>query len=497
MTRDTAQPRPPAPGTGRAVPVLAVAALLVVAAALAFRARGPAGAPGPASPPAPSNLYVVVSGDTHGWITPCGCTANQSGGLLRRATYLADLRKTGEVIYLDAGGAPAGTSPYQRVKFEAILAGERRMGIAVHNVGGPEAALGADYLRDLQKKGTVQLVSANVRDAAGNPLVMPTLTVIHTAGLRVAVTGVLSPKFAAAGLRVDEPRASVLAAVAPRRGDYDALVVLAYLPEGELESFAASLPEADAVVGGPTGQAMAPRRTGPGLLAAATNKGKFLVELTAPKRDGDRGGAGGAGGASAAWSGRIVEAGPSLADEAGQVENLKQYLATLADRDFSAIETGLVAPLPPGAPPDYRVAGSASCLACHKDGGATWEHSKHAHGLETLKGKGFHVDPSCLQCHTTGYGLPGGFDSVRRSAAALGGVGCENCHGPSRAHVADPKVKTPFAARDQCARCHDPENSPAFAYDQYWQRIRHANDVRSGRAAPAPGALAAEAKSID
>ena len=122
-----------------------------------------------AGPPAPPNLYVVVSGDTHGWITPCGCTANQSGGLLRRATYLADLRKTGEVIYLDAGGAPAGTSPYQRVKFEAILAGERRMGLAVHNVGGPEAALGADYLRDLQKKGTVQFVSANVRDAGRQP----------------------------------------------------------------------------------------------------------------------------------------------------------------------------------------------------------------------------------------------------------------------------------------------------------------------------------------
>jgi hypothetical protein len=491
MTRDTAQPRTPALGTGRAVPVLAVAALLVIAAALAFRARGPGGASSPASQPTASNLHVVVSGDTHGWITPCGCTANQSGGLLRRATYLADLRRNGEVIYLDAGGAPAGTSPYQRVKFEAILAGERRMGLAVHNIGGPEAALGADYLRDLQKKGVVQFVSANVRDSGGNPLVTPPLTVVQTAGLRVAVTGVLSPRFATAGLRVDEPRASVLATVAPRRGDYDALVVLAYLPEGELESFAASLPEADAVVGGPTGQAMAPRRNGPGLLAAATNKGKFLVELTAPKRDG------GAGGAGPGWSGRIVEAGPSLADEPGQVENLKQYLATLADRDFAAAETGLVAPLAPGAPPDYRVAGSASCLACHKDGGTTWEHSKHAHGLETLKAKGFHVDPTCLQCHTTGYGLPGGFDSVRRSAAALGGVGCENCHGPAKAHVADPKVKTPFAARDQCARCHDPENSPTFAYDPYWQRIRHAIDVRSARAAPAPGASAVEAKSVD
>jgi len=26
-------------------------------------------------------LAVIVSGDTAGWIMPCGCTANQSGGL--------------------------------------------------------------------------------------------------------------------------------------------------------------------------------------------------------------------------------------------------------------------------------------------------------------------------------------------------------------------------------------------------------------------------------
>ena len=33
-------------------------------------------------------LAIVVSADTAGWIIPCGCTTNQSGGLARRATYL-------------------------------------------------------------------------------------------------------------------------------------------------------------------------------------------------------------------------------------------------------------------------------------------------------------------------------------------------------------------------------------------------------------------------
>src|SRR5688572_27328165 len=68
---------------------------------------------------------IVISGDTAGWITPCGCASNQTGGLLRRGTYLADLRQKGEVIYLDAGGAAGGDSEYHRVKFEAILEGEK------------------------------------------------------------------------------------------------------------------------------------------------------------------------------------------------------------------------------------------------------------------------------------------------------------------------------------------------------------------------------------
>src|SRR5436305_9470887 len=60
-------------------------------------------------------LYLVASGDTAGWLMPCGCTSNQSGGLLRRATYLNGLRGKGDVVYVDAGGAPGGTSDYHKL----------------------------------------------------------------------------------------------------------------------------------------------------------------------------------------------------------------------------------------------------------------------------------------------------------------------------------------------------------------------------------------------
>jgi 2',3'-cyclic-nucleotide 2'-phosphodiesterase (5'-nucleotidase family) len=118
--------------------------------------------------PAPQrNLAIVVSGDTAGWLTPCGCASNQSGGLPRRGTYVDDLRKSAAVLYLDAGGAPGGTSPYHRAKFEAILSGERAMGIAAHNLGKGELALGADYVRDLAARENIPFVSANTTDASG------------------------------------------------------------------------------------------------------------------------------------------------------------------------------------------------------------------------------------------------------------------------------------------------------------------------------------------
>ena len=109
------------------------------------------------------------------------------------------------------------------------------------------------------------------------------IRVIPIAKRRVALLGVLSERYATAALRVAPPRQAVLEALRGAAGKYDAVVVLAYLPEEELRQFAEALPEADVVVGGPTGQPVSPKQTGPTLLTSATNKGKFLARLDAPQ----------------------------------------------------------------------------------------------------------------------------------------------------------------------------------------------------------------------
>jgi len=157
----------------------------------------------------------------------------------------------------------------------------------------------------------------------------------------------------------------------------------------------------------------------------------------------------------------------------------------LGQRDFTQDEARPAGKLPSQAPQGDRIAGTPGCGKCHGEDTVDWKRSKHARAWESLVSRGTHVDPDCQQCHATGYGLPGGFVSVRRSPDRTG-VGCEDCHGTSQRHAADPKVRTPWfgRARDRCPGCHDRENSPDFHYDKYWEQIDHGAPADEAPQAP-------------
>ena len=164
-------------------------------------------------------------------------------------------------------------------KLTALLKGEVALGTAAHNLGAAEVALGPETLAALATDTGIPWVSANAHDASGKPLAPP----VRLSGGRLAIVGVVSPKFATAAVRIDEPAEAVLRALGTVGGKYDAVVVLAYLPTDELEALAKSLPEVDVVVGGPTLQTIEPRCVGPTLLAAVTSKGKFIAHFRQPR----------------------------------------------------------------------------------------------------------------------------------------------------------------------------------------------------------------------
>jgi hypothetical protein len=236
---------------------------------------------------------------------------------------------------------------------------------------------------------------------------------------------------------------------------------MAYMDESKLADLAQAIPEATLVVGGPTGQTIAPRKIGKTLFTSATNKGKYLIRYdhrrTRDKLDGQA---------------QVIEVQSQYSEDANQVQNLQAFYSKLADRDFPASQTELVSYRVPANSDGYRIIGSDACKSCHNQDQDHWIQSHHATSLKSLEAKKAHFEPFCQQCHTTGYGLPGGFENVAQSRS-IAQVGCESCHGPSLAHVQQPTKRTPYQAVEQCRRCHDHENSPTFAYDDYWPKIAH------------------------
>ena len=408
----------------------------------------------------PRELSVVVAGDTKGWITPCGCAANQSGGLARRATLLDGLRRDHDTLFLDVGGSAIGTSQYQHTRLRYLLQGLALMRLDAHNIGASETAFSPAELRSIGQQSKTQWLSSNLLDHEGKPVGSPILHV-ERAGVKIDVAGVVDPMFVEhPDWQSTEPLQAVVRAF--HHSKADVRIVLAYLDEKALKELASALPEVDYVIGGPTGQSINPARLGGVTLLSATNKGKFLGQLQLAKStDGFR-----------EVKASIVEVKSELAENASQLENLQAYYRELASKDYTSTEAGLVeATTSDGS--GYSIAGSQSCAKCHEPDNSVWHLSKHSHAWDVLQAKKAHFDPNCQQCHSTGYGQDGGFVNVAQSSERTS-VGCENCHGPSQAHVLDPKKRTPFQAKQQCVTCHDHENSPAFQSDTYWAKIFHA-----------------------
>jgi hypothetical protein len=151
--------------------------------------------------------------------------------------------------------------------------------------------------------------------------------------------------------------------------------------------------------------------------------------------------------------------------------------------------------------------GSDKCNACHAKEYEVWEGSKHAEAFEALDDtrltqapKNRKTDGECVVCHTVGFGYKTGYKN-EQTTAHLKGVGCENCHGPGSAHVANPKDKAlnlamspwkvnPGDALPQievrvdtkyCFTCHDTDNDPHFKFD-FWRKIAHGPNAKATKA---------------
>lgn len=147
--------------------------------------------------------------------------------------------------------------------------------------------------------------------------------------------------------------------------------------------------------------------------------------------------------------------------------------------------------------PAATYVGVAKCRVCHMQQYKSWQQTRMANAYNLLKpgqaadakkkakldpAKDYTSDASCLACHTTGYGQPGGFKDIA-TTPELAGVTCESCHGPGSEYLKPNRMsiqnKTYKRAevvaaglvipdKQACAACHNPKSpfvQPGASFD--------------------------------
>ena len=119
---------------------------------------------------------------------------------------------------------------------------------------------------------------------------------------------------------------------------------------------------------------------------------------------------------------------------------------------------------------DKTYVGTEACKDCHEQEYSNFKkYAKKAHSFASIKKmeKKLTRDEyeSCFECHTTGYGRPGGFVSEEKTPELMD-AGCEVCHGPGSLHVEseDPEEIESRVSMENCNSCHNQERIEAFDF---------------------------------
>ncbi|MBI5708240.1 MAG: cytochrome c family protein [Armatimonadetes bacterium] len=393
-------------------------------------------------------VLLLIGGNSVGYLAPCGCTKPMAGGIQRRAALIRALAKGKRAVIVENGSLVGGFGRQDMLKAEAAAQIFKQVGASAIGFGLDEARLPRGAATSLQQLSGERFVCTSLDPSETNEL--KAWTSRH--GL---ITGSIDMRSSALGQALGErslePIAAARRLLAAAKASRARAVLLLQGSFGEAKGLAASVPGFLAIVYQSKGDPPAtPEKVGSTWLVSPGSQGLHELVLTISK--------------GSVTSYRAVDVGWQIAEDADAARIYKDYLLQVSEED-------LLSRLP--RRPTEPFAGSAACAPCHTSAHRTWRASQHAKALDALEKVGHARDPECVGCHVVGINSERGFRS-RKDTPALAGVGCESCHGPGAAHVADPSTaKMPKAGPESCNACHRPEHSPGFVFPRFWKTIEH------------------------
>ena len=500
-----------AAGVAAGVGLFAVAAYtLLIPAANPVDAGDPPAAPGtvgglalfgtwPADRP---DLALVLTGQTNGYLSPCGCSSPQKGGLERRANFIKSLRDKGwPVTGLDLGDVAAhdGVPKQNLLKYAAAMTAMRQMGYAAVGLGESDFASQVyDLLQayTLQNEGRPPVVLATnlvgaERDMGGRltktyplaeyfppaksgdrPTVDACEVVARPGQIPFAVVAVVGPDVAGRVVGRDKAldftrdAAGKPAAGAAIKAALDTIAAHPARPELKVLLFGGGLDDAKtAAAAFPEFQLVLCQSedSEPPAFPDPANGNKTQIVRVGHK--GQNVGVVGvyktpAGGFDLRYQmvplteDYLTPPGDAAARANKVLQTLEAYTAAVRDdpgllKQYNAKQIQHAGQVKfPAA--GVRYVGSQACQTCHPAEFAKWSASPHAHAyaaLETVAKRPANrqFDGECLVCHTVGFQYQTGFKNIATTPTLVNN-GCENCHGPGSAHSAKPADPALLAA---------------------------------------------------
>jgi len=443
-------------------------------------------------PKAAPDLVLVVSGQSFGYLQPCGCSRPQFGGLERRFNFIQALKAKGwNVVGVDVGDISAAKGAKEITaqslkKYEYTMKAYKEMGYVAVGLGQNDFA---QQIFELLGKYALQnpnvppyMLSANIegveRDKEGkeikkiprgeqfgpvNPNAKPNerdmieaCEVVADKNVPFAVIGLAAESVAGPVAELDKSiffgRQSVamkdaLAKVAKHAAKPEFKVLLYQGTVDEAKVVAKDFPEVQLIV------CVSEDSEPPQFPVFANDKKTQIVTV------GHKGRYVGTVGIFKTEKGldlryQLVPMGeeyltpdkPDAVKDHLLLKLLEDYAGDVKKEDYLAKAT---AKRPVHAAtlknPDAKLEfiGSESCRKCHAGEFKVWSDHPHSKAYEALEKKATrpglrNYDPECLACHTTGFDYDTGFKN-KIATPSLINNGCENCHGPGSGHVANPK----------------------------------------------------------
>jgi 5'-nucleotidase len=140
-------------------------------------------------------VVIIHTNDTHSRIEPLPNNGNpnpNTAGVVRRATYIDQVRKENKnVLLLDAGDFVQGTPYFNLFKGEVEIGAMNRMKYDAGTLGNHEFDYGLDVLAQIVKKANYPIVNCNY-DFSNTPLkgLVKPYVILKKFGMKIGVLGV-------------------------------------------------------------------------------------------------------------------------------------------------------------------------------------------------------------------------------------------------------------------------------------------------------------------